>query len=149
MRRLMTALVLTAATALPLTSATAETAFRATVAVERIFGNLDLNGDGSIDAAERAMLRDRRFGRLDLNSDGIISAAETLQAQTRIQKRAEVMEELLGLRIATLDTDVDGAVTRAEHTAGSIELAPIDIDADGSISKAEMRDAIIALPAFE
>lgn len=147
MRLIMPALF--AAAVVSVAPASAETAFRANVAVERIFGNLDLNGDETIDAAERAALRERRFARLDANGDGIISAAETAAAQSQIQKRAQVMEELLGIRLVTLDSDTDGIVTRAEFEAGSFELAPVDLNADGRISKDEMRQAIIALPAFE
>lgn len=129
--------------------AQAESAFTANLAVERIFSSLDLNGDANIDISERAALRDRRFIRLDANADGMISAAEAAQAQSQIQQRARVMEDLLGLRLANLDQNADGAVTRAEFTGSAPPTLPLDTNADGLISKPEMRAAIIALPAFE
>lgn len=145
----LVAATLAAAVTLAAVPARAQSAFAANLAVERLFSSLDLNGDGNIDLTERAALRERRFARLDANADGMISPAEAAQAQSRIQQRAKVMEDLLGLRLTSLDANADGAVTKAEFTGNALPPLPIDANGDGLISKEEVRQAIVALPAFD
>jgi Ca2+-binding EF-hand superfamily protein len=64
------------------------------------FERLDRNGDGAIDAAEVAILRERTFARLDANGDGVLTREEHAAGGARL--------------IARRDADGDGTLTREE-----------------------------------
>jgi Ca2+-binding EF-hand superfamily protein len=123
---------------------------RANLVVNALFGNLDLNGDGKIDAAEMRAAREQRFARLDTNHDGTISQAELKQANDRIQRRAVTAENIMASRFENLDTNGDGVVSKAEFLDAKTALPLIvDIDGDGTISKEEVLRIVSALPAFQ
>jgi hypothetical protein len=124
------------------------------------FARLDANGDGSIDANERASRgEDRRaehFKRLDANSDGSITEAEMNAAH---EKRGEARAERRGRRGGmdgghrrggrgfggrggNADANGDGLVSRAEFQARALaRFDRGDADRNGILTAAERRQA--------
>ncbi len=108
--------------------------------------NWDLDGDGSITAAELTERRDIVFSMFDDNEDDSLDAGEyTNFDETRALDMAqnagnhgagqggERMNK--GMTMAFNDADGDGAVTRAEFAAGSDGwFSMMDKNADGLIS---------------
>ena len=95
---------------------------------EAIFDRLDTNHDGVISPDEALAARGRLFDSIDADHDGIITAAEFEAAKASAEKRrARRLATLAGLRaemptpsqrVAELDQNHDGKVTREEFIAG-------------------------------
>jgi hypothetical protein len=106
------------------------------------FAALDADGDGKITKEEMQAPRAARLAALDADGDGKISLEELKadhlrQATERADQRAQRM-------MAAMDADGDGMLTAAELLAGpgpGMMFDRVDTDGDGAISKAEA-DAI-------
>lgn len=116
-----------------------------------VFGRMDRNGDGVLDAADRAAARRAAFDAIDADNDGAISFAEfeARRAGPREARAERAPGErgfgrrggpgALGLARAA-DADNDGVVTRDEFTAAALaRFDRADADRDGTISREERR----------
>jgi Ca2+-binding EF-hand superfamily protein len=149
-----------AAYAQPETPAEARTAPRTettrTQAEQRsaeVFGRMDANDDGVLDAADREAARRDAFDRIDADKDGTISFAEFEarrgeRGEARADRRGHGGERSFGRRGsgmthgADADADKDGTVTQAEFTTAALaRFDRADADKDGTISHQERRDA--------
>ena len=104
------------------------------------FDKLDANGDGFIDAAEIAAIKDAHFKEADKNGDGALDADElAAQHEERMKKRKERSAERRAKMIERMDTDKDGMLQKAEMSGGRMErmMKHADADGDGRISKDE------------
>ena len=99
---------------------------------------LDANNDGSIDRSEAAShpRLAGKFDELDKNKDGKL-AKEEMPQRGRHGKSGHGSRE----RMAQLDTDKDGRISRAESAAGEGKLASrfdaMDANKDGYIDRAD------------
>jgi hypothetical protein len=111
-------------------------------------GAADANGDNQVTRAERDALRAEEFDFRDRNSDGYLDA---LDASPTRQRFAEMREEAgaepegrrgrsgRGGRMAALDADEDGRVSRAEFaSAPSPIFDALDADSDGAVTGVEI-----------
>lgn len=126
----------------------------------QMFDRLDVNGDGTLDAADREAQRKARFDRLDSNSDGAISYDEFTAARTSRGERPEGVRgqrggprnERMGLRGMRGmgmgmrgpgrpgGADGDHAITRAEFEAAILaRFDAADADKDGIVTAAERK----------
>lgn len=120
--------------------------FEAKVGAE--FADMDSNKDGSVTkaeveswqaktAAEIATARNKAiFARLDADKNGSISAAEFVKLGPAVTKpnAAPLM--------ASVDSNKDGKITKAEHTAAvSARFNQMDANKDGVLTEAEARAA--------
>lgn len=127
------------------------------------FAKMDANGDGKIDASDRAAKRAEMqaaaFARFDANKDGNISKAEWDQAAAdraakraqRDEKRADAGEGKRGMRghhgkrgghhgmmMGRADTDGDKAISQAEfQTAALARFDAADANKDGQVTAEE------------
>ncbi len=120
--------------------------FEAKVSTE--FNDMDSNKDGSVTKAEAeawqvktatqiATARNKAiFTKLDADKNGSISAAEFARLGPTVTKaNADPL-------MASLDTNKDGKITKAEHTtAVAARFNAMDTNKDGAISEAEARAA--------
>lgn len=91
-----------------------------------MFARLDVNGDGVIDAQDRAARKAERFDRLDADGNGEVTLAEmqaayaqrreTRGGQPDAERQARHAERLQA-QFARLDTDGSGGISRAEMDA--------------------------------
>lgn len=114
------------------------------------FARLDANGDGKLDAADRAAKQQARFDRLDTNSDGQLTPAEFTARPQRAERgqpgqRAGRRGHRGGgmMHMARMaDADGDGAITQAEFTAGALAMFDrADADKNGTVTREERRAA--------
>lgn len=124
----------------------------------QMFDRLDVNGDGTLDAADREAQRKARFDRLDNNSDGAISYDEFTAARTSRGERPEGVrgqrgshrgERMglhgmrgMGMRGPGRMSGVDGdrATTRAEFEAAMLaRFDAADANKDGTVTAAERK----------
>ncbi len=113
---------------------------------EAIFDRIDTNHDGVISAEEAEAARGRMFDKIDADHDGVVTAAEFEAAKDNAEKRrARRISTLAGLRaqmpspserVAELDQNHDGKVTRDEFLAGRSWFDLI-AKSGGGISKEE------------
>jgi hypothetical protein len=96
--------------------------------------SLDADGDGRIARSERKRKPDEVFDRLDANSDGFLSVEE-LKAKAR---RRGVRQK--GRRLAALDKNNDGIISRDEWTGPASRFDRLDLDKNGSLSAEEIRN---------
>jgi hypothetical protein len=98
------------------------------------FDAIDADKDGNITQAEIAAFRAAEFTAADTNADGALSAEE-LQAQMLQQMLSRQSARM----IENLDDDGNGSLSAEEMGEGPIaaRFARIDTDNDGAISKAE------------
>jgi len=104
---------------------------------------MDTNGDGAISSAEHAAGAQQMFTAMDGNKDGSVSATE-MDAHWAAHKdkdgKADRMKMSSAEKIKQIDTDGNGSLTAAEHSAGSQKMfARMDANGDGSLSAAEMQ----------
>lgn len=103
---------------------------------------LDANGDGSIDRTEAAKSPRLagKFDELDKNKDGKLGKDEMPQHRGE-GKRGHGPRGERGDRMAKLDTDKDGKISRAEASAGEGKLATrfdeMDVNKDGFIDRVD------------
>jgi Ca2+-binding EF-hand superfamily protein len=100
------------------------------------FAKLDANNDGAIDRAEAAKIPGfaQKFDQLDKNKDGRIDASERPQHGMRDGK---------GGRMARLDADHDGRLSRAEAAKSPMaqRFEQLDANHDGFVDRDEARAA--------
>ena len=177
MRKMTTILLAAAATLAiaPLAHAQADRPERGTRAAEMtrdaaisradaMFGRLDINSDGRIDAADREARQRARFDRADANGDGAVTFEETSamreQRQERLGERRAMRQERRAARKAQggeaprmarrgeMAGAPDGAM-RPRRAGGLMMRGTGNADAngDGAITKAEFTNA--ALTRFD
>lgn len=90
---------------------------------DRIFDRIDADRDGVLTRAEVQAARNRMFDRLDADRDGALTAAEAEaarnQARARAAWRSARLAGMQGERLAALDRNRDGRVSRDEFVAGT------------------------------
>jgi hypothetical protein len=101
------------------------------------FDEIDADKDGKLTPAELAAHRAARFAAADANKDGLLNAEELTAFQVaEITKR---MADRTARMITWSDANGDGSLSADEMPAGPdpVRLARLDTDGDGAISKAE------------
>ena len=94
-----------------------------------LFKRLDQNGNARIEQAEWQTFQQSRFDRLDANHNGTLTGAEMEQ-----QGGASGG----GGRLARLDSNGDGAISKQEFVSGQLQMMQrIDKNQDGALSKEE------------
>lgn len=92
---------------------------------------------------------DRSFGAMDANKDGTIDRTEYGRfMQDKFDRQAAAME----IAFNEMDTNKDGGVSKSEAAAVPVIASAFDgLDAnrDGKLSGAEMRDALVKARAAE
>ncbi len=103
---------------------------------------MDANKDGKITAEEHVAASARMFTAMDANKDGKVTAKEMEVAHQKVTgKPADPTELSAQEKIKAIDMDDDGALTAAEHAAGSqLLFTTMDTNKDGSLSKAELEE---------
>lgn len=114
------------------------------------FERMDLNGDGFIDRADRelaaAQRRDAWFKAADTNGDGMLSRAE-FDAADRMHAGRDGHRHgphaTRGDRMATLDKDGDGRISRAEAADSPLaaRFDSLDANKDGFLDRDELKAA--------
>lgn len=126
------------------------------------FRGMDTNGDGMVSASEHAAGARKMFTEMDADRDGRVTAAEMdarhgMKREDR-QPRTQGMGHGMGQgmahgkehgmggpwmssadKIASMDTDGDGALSASEHDSGAqARFTQRDTDRNGSLSREEM-----------
>ena len=118
-------------------------------AVDKRFATRDANADGTLDTSELdaaqqrvvARLQERRrhvaqanFAAADANADGSVTLEEWIAAAARAPLRVWTGEQLR----TSLDTNLDGTVSREEYRASQLDQFDArDGDGDGAIDPGE------------
>lgn len=102
-----------------------------------LFDSIDTDQDGKLTEAELEAHRAAMFAATDTNGDGLLSAEEISAHQ--MARMSEQMAERSARMIEYRDNNGDGSLSLAEMDAGPGQrhFARIDTDNDGAISKAE------------
>jgi hypothetical protein len=121
-------------------TATAPTPAAATDAssgdVDRQFATMDGNADGRITSEEHATGAARMFAVMDADNDARVTAAEMDAAQATLGGDARMAS---ADKIAVVDGDDDGILSRDEHVAGARSMfARMDADGDGAVTRTEL-----------
>lgn len=94
-----------------------------------LFKHLDQNGNARIEQAEWQTFQQSRFDRLDANHNGTLTGAEMEQPGGASGG---------GGRLARLDGNSDGAISKQEFVSGQLQMMQrIDKNQDGALSKEE------------
>ena len=122
------------------TAATAPERIPATSAssghVDRQFATMDGNADGRITSEEHATGAARMFAVMDADNDAHVTAAEMDAAQAALGGDARMAS---ADKIAVVDGDDDGILSRDEHVAGARSMfARMDADGDGAVTRTEL-----------
>jgi Ca2+-binding EF-hand superfamily protein len=126
---------------------------------------MDTDQDGSISATEHATGAKKMFDKMDADSDGIVTAQEmgaahkdmptahsehsetasSRQSEPRTSDATRTSDasgkpvKSASAKIKAIDTDGDGAITAAEHEAGSKKMfGKMDKDSNGRLTAAEI-----------
>ncbi len=121
---------------------------------------MDTDQDGSISSTEHAAGARKMFDKMDADSDGIVTAKEmgaahkdmptahddrsdtvsSRQPEPRTSDASGKPLKNASAKIKAIDTDGDGAITAAEHEAGSKKMfGKMDKDSNGRLSAAEIQ----------
>jgi hypothetical protein len=108
--------------------------------VDRMFDRIDADRDGVLTRPEVQAARSRMFDRLDADRDGALTAVEAEAARNQARARAARLSERFagtqGERLATLDRNHDGLVSRDEFVAGTGWFDRVDSTGRG-VTKAQ------------
>ena len=109
-------------------------------AVDAEMKAMDTNGDGRLSAEEHAAGTAKMFEAMDANRDGKVTAAEMDAAHAGITGGKPMKGEMSAAdKIKTIDTDGDGALSAAEHSAGARKMFEAqDTNKDGFLGKDEL-----------
>lgn len=109
---------------------------------EQRLTHVDAEGSssGQISAADHAAQADKRFDAMDANGDDRITGTE-IDASHGAESALWAKQRLsANAKIEQLDSDDDGALTRAEYASGSQKMfRKLDLDKDGVLTAAEMQ----------
>lgn len=107
-----------------------------------IFDGVDTDGDGKLTEAELEAHRTAMFTAADTNADGMLSAEELSARQ--LTHFNGMLAERTARMIENRDNNGDGSLSLAEmdEGPGQRHFARIDTDNDGAISKAEAEAAM-------
>lgn len=108
----------------------------------QMFDAIDADSDGKVTLAELQAHRKAEFAAADTNGDGALSPEELSAHQmTKIQAR---MAERTQAMLDNMDNDGNGSLSEDEMGQGPGErhFARLDTDNDGAISKAEAEEAM-------
>ena len=136
----------------------------------QMFQKMDVNGDGTLDQADREAMRAKMFDRLDADGNGSISRAEFDAARGKMREgRGKMRAENgdaegkrmgrhrrgghHGMRGMTMmkaaDTDNDGAISQAEFTTAALaRFDAADADNNGTVTAAERKAAFEQMRAM-
>jgi len=116
------------------------------------FKKMDLNGDGSVSQDEhraaKAAQKAEREKRRDINGDGVVDAADKAAFKEKRKARKAAFKERRAERKKSgerpqrikRDANEDGVVTRAEFDAATAAMfARLDVNGDGVLSEGEGR----------
>jgi Ca2+-binding EF-hand superfamily protein len=103
------------------------------------FEGMDLDHDGSIDAAEHAAAAKRMYATMDRNADGKVSATEMDAAQVKVTGRKPGKGAMRSFdKIRAIDQNGDRVLSAAEHESGAALMFARRVkDRDGRLSRAE------------
>ncbi|MEO1468067.1 MAG: histidine kinase [Pseudomonadota bacterium] len=107
-------------------------------AVDRLFAEVDADGNDRLSRGELAESRARSFDSLDTDGDGRLTAAE-------FEARQPGLARILTMRLADgrrIDANGDGALDAGEYASPPHPLARHDRDGDGTIDRGEAAAAL-------
>jgi Ca2+-binding EF-hand superfamily protein len=109
--------------------------------LDRLFGQIDADGNGEVTAEELTDARSRQFERTDTDGDGVVTLAELEAVQARIARFVDLAGAAPTERIRRQDKNGDGTLSAEEFVALPPFFALIDADGNGAISRAELERA--------
>nr|WP_241557385.1 hypothetical protein [Croceibacterium ferulae] len=102
------------------------------------FARMDANGDGKLDAADRAAKQQARFQRLDTDGNGQLSPAEFTARPERAERRGHRGGR--GMRMSGVNGNE--VITQADFTARALaRFDQADANKDGTVTREERRAA--------
>ena len=125
---------------------------------DAMFKAMDTNSDGKVSRAEHAASALKMFTDADTNHDGMVTLTEMKAAHAKMKADMPMKADKSSMNdkstmgdkpmkdemsaeamIKMCDTDGDGQVSQAEHTANADAMfTKMDTDGDGYLSEAEM-----------
>ena len=100
---------------------------------------MDADNDGRVSSSEHAAGATAMFAETDADGNGSVTASEMDAHWKAMGNGAKEGGMSSADKIKAIDTDGDGALSSAEHSAGSqAKFAEMDANRDGSLDKAEM-----------
>jgi Ca2+-binding EF-hand superfamily protein len=134
------------------------------------FAKMDVNGDGKLDAADRTAMQAKMFDRIDTDHNGAINREEFAarhgqrgEGARQARQGGERGHRMGGRHMRghhggmhgggmgmakAADTNNDGAITKAEFTAGALKMFDAaDADDNGTVTQAERKAGFNAMKA--
>jgi Ca2+-binding EF-hand superfamily protein len=122
-----------------------------TEAAEAEIRMMDMDRDGKLSATEHVNGSKRMFGKMDVNGDGTVTAAEMDAAQAAMPPDPNARAMSSQDKIKAIDTNKDGSLSAEEHATGAKTMfEKMDKDKDGFLTVAELqkgRDAMLGRKA--
>jgi Ca2+-binding EF-hand superfamily protein len=111
-----------------------------TSAAEAEIRMMDMDRDGKLSALEHANGSKRMFGKMDVNGDGIVTVAEMDAVQASLPADPAARPMSSQDKIKLIDTNKDGSLTADEHAAGAKAMfVKMDKDKDGFLTAVELQ----------
>lgn len=107
-----------------------------------LFDTADTDKDGKVTEAELLAYRQGEFTAADTNADGVLSADELLARQ--LARVTVMLKDRTARMIEKQDANADGSLSADEMPDRGMEerFARLDTDKDGAISKAEATEGV-------